>query len=172
MQILFHYRKGNLVFLATCVCLAIQSCPTLGNPMDCNLPGSSVHGVSQARILDRLAVSSPRRSPRPRDQTCISLSSCIGRQTPHRSGKPHRLGHPCLQRASATWAQGRLEVLAACTFHGEIITGGRSKPHLPGCARLEQGARVELLVTLMWQGENGLLVVSQMPRAFAVLNEM
>ena len=155
-----------------CVCLAIQSCLTLGNPMDCNLPGSSVHGISQARILERLAVSSPRRSPQPRDQTCVSPSSCVGRQTPHHSRKPHCLGHPCLQRASETWAQGRLEVLAACTFHGEIITGGRNKLHLPGCARLEQGTQVELLVTLTWQGENGLLIVSQMPHALAVLNEM
>ena len=152
--------------------LVTSSCPTLCYPIVCGLPSSSVHRILQARVLERVAIPFSRRSPRPRDQTCISLSSCIGRQTPHRSGKPHRLGHPCLQRASATWAQGRLEVLAACTFHGEIITGGRSKPHLPGCARLEQGARVELLVTLMWQGENGLLVVSQMPRAFAVLNEM
>ena len=29
-----------------------QSCPTLSNPMDCSLPGSSVHGISQARVLD------------------------------------------------------------------------------------------------------------------------
>ena len=29
-----------------------QSCPTLRNPMDCNLPGSSVHGIFQARVLE------------------------------------------------------------------------------------------------------------------------
>ena len=29
-----------------------QSCPTLRNPMDCSLPGSSVHGISQARVLE------------------------------------------------------------------------------------------------------------------------
>ena len=29
-----------------------QSCPTLGDPMDCSLPGSSVHGIFQARVLD------------------------------------------------------------------------------------------------------------------------
>ena len=37
-----------------CVCLVAQSCPTLCNPMDCSLPGSSVHGILQARILERL----------------------------------------------------------------------------------------------------------------------
>ena len=30
----------------------LQSCPTLCNPMDCSLPGSSVHGILQARILE------------------------------------------------------------------------------------------------------------------------
>ena len=30
-----------------------QSCPTLGNPMDCSLPGSSIHEIFQARVLER-----------------------------------------------------------------------------------------------------------------------
>ena len=34
-----------------------QSCPTLSNPMDCSLPGSSVHGVFQARVLEWVAVA-------------------------------------------------------------------------------------------------------------------
>ena len=38
-----------------------QSCPTLCNPMDCSLPGSSVHGISQARILEWLPFPSPKR---------------------------------------------------------------------------------------------------------------
>ena len=47
-----------------------QSCPTLRNPMDCNLPGSSVHGMFQARILEWVSFS--RRSSRPRDWTHVS----------------------------------------------------------------------------------------------------
>ena len=35
-----------------CVCSVAQSCPTLCNPMDCNPPGSSVHGIFQARIQE------------------------------------------------------------------------------------------------------------------------
>ena len=35
----------------------VQSCPTLCNPMDCSLPGSSVHGILQARILERVVIS-------------------------------------------------------------------------------------------------------------------
>ena len=37
-----------------------QSCPTLCDPMDCSLPGSSVHGISQAAILEWVAVSFSR----------------------------------------------------------------------------------------------------------------
>ena len=36
-----------------------QSCPTLCNPMDCSLPGSSVHGIFQARVLEWVAIPSP-----------------------------------------------------------------------------------------------------------------
>ena len=44
-----------------------QSCPTLCDPMDCSPPGSSVHGISQARILEWVAVPSSSGSSRPRD---------------------------------------------------------------------------------------------------------
>ena len=37
----------------------IQSCPTLGDPMDCSLPGSSIHGIFQARILEWVPLPSP-----------------------------------------------------------------------------------------------------------------
>ena len=46
-----------------------QLCPTLCNPMDCSLPGSSVHGIFQARILEWVAISFFRASSQPRDQT-------------------------------------------------------------------------------------------------------
>ena len=35
-----------------------QSCPTLSDPMDCSLPGSSIHGIFQARVLERVAIAS------------------------------------------------------------------------------------------------------------------
>ena len=54
-----------------------QSCPTLYNSMDCSLPGSSVHEISQARILEWFAISFSRGSSLPRDWTHVS---CIGRQ--------------------------------------------------------------------------------------------
>ena len=47
------------------------------DPMDCNLPSSSVHGIFQTRILEWVAISSSRGSSQPRDGTC---RSCIGRR--------------------------------------------------------------------------------------------
>ena len=54
-----------------CVLVA-QLCPTLCDPMDCNPPGSSVHEIFQARILEWVAVSFSRGSSRPRDRTQVS----------------------------------------------------------------------------------------------------
>ena len=44
----------------------------LCDPMDCSVPGSSVHAIFQARVLEWVAISFSRRSSRPRDRTCIS----------------------------------------------------------------------------------------------------
>ena len=47
--------------------LVTQSCPTLCDPMDCSLPGSSVPGIFQARILEWVALPFSRGSSQPRD---------------------------------------------------------------------------------------------------------
>ena len=47
-------------------------CPALGNPMDCSLPGSSVHGILQARILEWVAIPFSRGLSRHKDQTRVS----------------------------------------------------------------------------------------------------
>ena len=49
-----------------------KSCPTLWDPMDGNPPGSSVHGILQARTLEWVAMPSSRGSSRPRDGNCLS----------------------------------------------------------------------------------------------------
>ena len=47
--------------LIACVCAkSFQSCPTLRDPVDCSLPGSFVHGILQARILEWVAMPSSR----------------------------------------------------------------------------------------------------------------
>ena len=50
-----------------------QSCPTLCDPVDCSPPGSSIHGILQARILEWVAISFSRGSSWPRDRTQVSL---------------------------------------------------------------------------------------------------
>ena len=62
----------SFVEMYLCVCLVAQSCPILCDPMDCSLPGSSVRGIFQSRILEWVAFSFYRRSSWPRDWTRVS----------------------------------------------------------------------------------------------------
>ena len=59
-------------FLCVCV-LVTQSCRTLCEPMDCSPPGSSVHGILQASILEWVAIHFSRGSSQPGDQTQVSF---------------------------------------------------------------------------------------------------
>ena len=54
------------------VCLTTWLCLTLCDPMDCSPPGSSVHGILQARKLEWVAMPFSRGPSRPRDRTCVS----------------------------------------------------------------------------------------------------
>ena len=56
------------------------SCPTFCYPMNCILPGSSVHGIFQTRILEWVVMASPRGYFWPRDRTLVSYVSCTGRR--------------------------------------------------------------------------------------------
>ena len=56
---------------------SLQLCPTLCNPMNCSLPGSSVHGILQARILEWVAMLSSKRLFQPRDPARDSCFSFI-----------------------------------------------------------------------------------------------
>ena len=58
-------HKASHMFIEVKVKYA-QSCPPLCNPMECSLPGSSVHGILQARILEWVEVPFARRSSQPR----------------------------------------------------------------------------------------------------------
>ena len=64
--------------LGTKVSEVAQSCLTLCDPTDCSLPGSSIHGIFQARVLEWVATSFSRRSSRPRDWTRVSHT--VGRR--------------------------------------------------------------------------------------------
>ena len=54
------------------LCSVVQSRPTLCHPKDCSPPGSSVHGILQARILGWVVMPSSRGSSRPRDRTQVT----------------------------------------------------------------------------------------------------
>ena len=79
----------------------LQSCLTLYDPMDCSPPGSSVHGILQARILKWVALPSFRGSSQPRDQTQVPCVSCIGGRVLYYQC---HLGSPCSTILSSSWA--------------------------------------------------------------------
>ena len=74
-----------------CVNACMLSCAGLCNPLDCSPPGCSVQGISQARILEWVAVPSSRGSSQPRDQTLLSQASWTSTQVLYHE---HHLGSP------------------------------------------------------------------------------
>ena len=81
-DILVNQTDKNSSFCGVCMhaCMCVQSCLILWDSTDCSPPGSSVHGILLARVLEWVAVSYSRGSSWPRDQTWVSYVSCIGRQ--------------------------------------------------------------------------------------------
>ena len=54
-----------------------QSCPTLRDPIDCSLPGSSVHGIFQARVLEWVAVAISGTSMKQREINVFSVARVL-----------------------------------------------------------------------------------------------
>ena len=77
-HIIFHNSVLQVLNTVPCAiyivhgCSVPKSCPTLCDPMDCGLPGSSIHGISQTRILEWVAISFSRGSSRSRDRMHVS----------------------------------------------------------------------------------------------------
>ena len=99
--------------------LVTQLCPTLCNPIDCSPPGSSVHGILQARILEWIAMASPRGSSRPRDRTQVShtaggfLDSLLSKLP----GKPKNTGVGSLALLQGSFlTQGATRALLQCRW--------------------------------------------------------
>ena len=67
-----HSEDLTVLFLMKVKVLVARLCPTLCNSMDYSTPGSSVHGILQAGILEQIAVSFSRVSSQPRGQTQVS----------------------------------------------------------------------------------------------------
>ena len=112
-----------------CGCLVAKSRPTLCDPVDCSLPGSSVHGIFQARILEWAAISFSRGSSKPRDRTRVS--HVVGRCF-------YRLSHRVIAFLLISWLQSPSAVIlepkkiksltvsiafpCICTFTGDTQT--------------------------------------------------
>ena len=76
---IYNYGKPvNPSDVCVCVCVLVnQSCPVLCHPVDCSPPGSSVHGILQARILEWVAIPLSRGSSQSRDQTWVSCIASL-----------------------------------------------------------------------------------------------
>ena len=100
--------KGRREVQEGSLCLVTQSCLTLCDPMDCNPPGSSVHGILKARILEWVAISFSKGSSHPRDHYHVSwqvdsLPLCLAWRIPG-MGAPGGLSSMGLHRVDATEA--------------------------------------------------------------------
>ena len=118
-------RNSNSLFLWSvlyaqhhvCVCVlsrfssvqSLQSCPNLCDPIDCSLPGSSVHGILQARVLEWVATPSSRGSSRPRDRTLASFGSCVAGE----SSITEPLGKPAQHHSSVLCVSACLILMVA-----------------------------------------------------------
>ena len=109
----------------------LQSCPTLWDLIDCSPPGSSVHGILQARILEWVAVPSFRGSSWPRDWTHIFCISCTAGRvfTAESPGKP-LLCHASENKAPKSWFHFYLFIFMVMTWVGgrnEVISSNHFK---------------------------------------------
>ena len=115
-QILYHlsHQKwgnnfNNIVYIAQWVQFSTvtQLCPTLCDPMDCSPPGSSVHGIFQAWILEWVAFPFSRESSWPRDRT--QVSRIVGRHftvwaTREANKSSEHFCHPGMTYSIAPWS--------------------------------------------------------------------
>ena len=88
-----HTFSWRILQLCMNLCAkSFQLYPTLCDSVNCSLSGSSVHGISQERMLEWVVISFSRASSQPRDRTCVSYVSGIGRWVLY-----HQLhmGSPC-----------------------------------------------------------------------------
>ena len=102
-----------------------QSCPTPCDPMDCNPPGSSIHGILQARILGWVAISFSRESSQPRDWTQVS---CI-------AGRCFKLW--ATRETHNNLSKGWWRACSSAGFSGNGWVNGTSIPHISGNPRMK-----------------------------------
>ena len=115
--------------------MSLQSCPSFWDPMNCSLPGSSVHGILQARILERVAIPFSKESSQSRNRTCVSYNLLhwqVSSLPLSHHGSPHQpskasttQGHPVLPFFSPS------TLLKPCKPSSVIWAGGAQLPPFP-----------------------------------------
>ena len=122
------------VFAILQVWSVTQSCLILCDPVNCSPPGSSVHGILQARILERVDISFSRGSSQPRDRTRIS---CIAGRffTPEPPGKPQLLPLGQEKREGTGWACSESELRSEENLLGCHVTLKRCSEACPRQAK-------------------------------------
>ena len=121
----------SAVLFSACM-LLFQLSPTLCDPKDCSLPGSSVHGIFQAIILEQFTISFSRGSSQLRARTCFFYVSCIDRKV---------LYHQC--HLGYTWRSKDLPFNSSCVqtspgqvqsyCHRQVWMGERPRNLAPNC---------------------------------------
>ena len=101
-----------------------QSCPTLRDPLDCSLPGFSIHGIFKARVLDWVAIAFSLLPPTSCQNDCLPLQneeppkefpglSCLGRGRAH--SQEH--GRSSVRRSYQKRVEPEFTGKAICCFH-------------------------------------------------------
>ena len=129
---------------------SLQSCPTLCDPMDCGPRGSSLHGLLQARILERVTIASCRDSSWTRDQTWVF---CIGRQffttePPRNPAKRWWVGITALQ--SGRVIQAFLPYASCCVFAARWPASSSAR-HLSDLHAASQVGAGSPTIEVTWQ---------------------
>ena len=92
-----------------------QSCPTLSDPMDFRLPGSSIHGIFQARVLEWAAIAfSSGKSAAAAAAAAKSLQSCPNLSDPMDCSLPGSSIHGTLQAGVLEWGAIAFSGLSVC----------------------------------------------------------
>ena len=96
------------------ICLVAKSCSTLYNPMDCNWPGSFVHGISQTRIPDGLLLSFPGDFPNQASNPCLLLWQA-----------DFFIAEPSWKPLGLHWEQQTISLILKSSTHFKVLSKGK-----------------------------------------------
>ena len=131
----------------------VKSCPTFCDPMDRNLPGSSVHGISQARVLEWVAISFSKGFSRPSNRTWVSRIA--GRRLP---SEPQDEGKARVSNPISLSLEGREGMTSAARVSPPRLQNLLERPVVPALlwVALSSWARWCQLLSIMLALEEGM----------------